>query len=446
MNYLFSKKSFFYSPGRVLAAALVGMICIGTLLLWMPFAHHGPLRFIDALFTAVSASCVTGLLSVPLASFTFTGQCIILALMQIGGLGLVTLMIFLFSFFFELRLSTRNFMAWLFGQDTWSVSYQLILFILLMTCIIEFIGFIGFFSIIYDKYSFGQAVFYALFHAVSAFTTTGTTFLANSEGQLFAYPGLHALTAIIVLVSSVGFMVWQEILLYIVGFKEKKHFHWSLHSKLIISYMGNILAFTTMMFFYLQYAHNVSLPTLVIEFFSALCNAITCSSSGFTTYNVASTHLATVFLIMIISFVSSTPGSTGTDVKITTLALFIAAIRATIRRHSSVTIKGRTIPNDQIFRAMAIFSLSITWIVATAFCLLITDQGWRFIDIIFETFSAFSNLGLSTGITPYLSTLGKFLIILTMMVGRIGTLTLLLSLRKTEKKELHYPEERVLLG
>ena len=150
---------------------------------------------------------------------------------------------------------------------------------------------------------------------------------------------------------------------------------------------------------------------------------------------------------MINSFIGSAPGSTGSGIKITTAAIFIATINASIQGRTAVTIRGRSIMKDQIYKALAIVSLSILWITLVTFCLLITERSWHFLDILLETVGAFTTLGITIGITPYLSLLGKLLIISTMFIGRIGSLTLMIALRnKTDKNEFSYPEERVMIS
>lgn len=446
-NYFLAKKSIFYSPGRIIISALTSITLLGAVLLWMPFSHHGELSFIDALFTATSLTCVTGLLTVPLSSFTFTGHCILLFLMQIGGLGLVTLTIFLISLFFELRLTTRYLTGEMLELESWNASHNLLLFIVSMTLVVEAIGTALVFFIVRNDYPLFTALFYSFFHTVSAYTTTGLSFFENSQKIMPNNLPLLAVTALLVFIGGLGFIVWQEFIFYLQSLKEEKHFHWSLHAKLVVATTILIISFASVMFFYLEYIRGNTDSGIINGILHSLFNGITCRSSGFTTFDIPLIHFATLFLIMIISFIGSSPGSTGSGIKTTTFALFLAAIRATITRRSMVELKGRTIPNEQIFKAMAVLSLSLSWIAVTIFCLLITEQGWRFIDISFEAFSAFSNLGLSTGITPYLSTAGKYTIIITMFIGRIGSLTLLLAFRKQrEKKELQYPEERVIIG
>lgn len=446
MNYsVVLYKSLYSSPGRIIISTLALLILLGAFLLWLPMSHVGPLSFVNALFTATSVTCVTGLLTVPLETFTFTGHCIILFLMQIGGLGLVTLTIFLISLFFELRLTTRHLTGEMLELESWNASHHLLLFIVGMTGLVELVGTAVIFCTVRDCYPWPTALFYSFFHAVSAFTTAGLTFFENDKHIIPYNVPLMCVTAALVFIGGLGFIVWQEICNYIASWREKKHFHWSLHTQLVFSTTFMIVAFATGMFFYLEFLQNGNATLAAAA--NSLFNALSCRSAGVTTFDIPAIHFSTLFLIMIIAFIGSSPGSTGSGIKTTTFALFLAAIRAVISRRSAVELKGRTVPNEQIFKAMAVLSLSLSWVAVTIFCLLITEQGWRFVDITFEAFSAFSNLGLSTGITPYLSTVGKCILIVTMFIGRVGSLTLLLAFKKQrDKKELHYPEERVIIG
>ncbi len=151
---------------------------------------------------------------------------------------------------------------------------------------------------------------------------------------------------------------------------------------------------------------------------------------------------------MFISFIGSAPGSTGSGIKITTFAIFLALLKAAISGKTTVTLQGRTIPLSQVYRSIAIVSIGLGWVLLTTFCLLITEKELTFIEIFFEAMSAFTSLGMSTNITASLSTVGKIFIIASMIVGRIGSFTLILALKLKKKKaaEFSYPEEQVMLG
>jgi len=439
------QKRFFSSPGRAILCSVLFTIMFGALLLSCSWAQRIPISFIDALFTATSATCVTGLMTIPLAAFTTAGQIIILCLIQIGALGLVTLTIFLLSLFVNVGLSTSSMTGEILEVGMIRHPRQMVFFIIIFTIVVEFCGFLILFLMTRHLFPFPQSIFFALFQAVSAFCNAG--FILLPYQIFFSHPGILATTATLVLIGGLGFIVWAEIARYIRSFQEMKHFHLSLHSKLVLATTTFLIAFLGLIIFLLEYVRAFFMHPSLTLVTNTLFNAICLRSAGFTTLDLSAIHLATVFVIMIVAFIGSSPGSVGSGIKTTTFAVFVAAIRATVLRRTWVEIMGRTIPNEQVFKAMAIFSLSLCWVAATIFFLLLTEQGWRFIDIIFEAFAAFSNLGLSTGITPHLSSQGKCIIMISMFIGRIGSLTLLLALRKQRStQEFHYPEESVLMS
>jgi trk system potassium uptake protein len=176
-------------------------------------------------------------------------------------------------------------------------------------------------------------------------------------------------------------------------------------------------------------------------------NAVAYRSVGLTTMDLSSMQSATVFLIMMYSFIGSSPVSTGSGIKVTTFALFLATIRSVINGSMVVNLKRRRIPQDQIFKAMAVLSVCICWVVLSTFFLALAESQSEFINVFFEAVSAFTNLGLASTITPTLSSTGKCIIIMNMFMGRIGILTLMLSLRTSpERVEFHYPEERLMIS
>lgn len=444
-----TRKSFLLSPGRIILGSMLLTIIIGAALLSCNWAHYGTLSLIDSLFTATSATCVTGLLTVPLTSFTTAGQCIILLLMQVGALGLISLTVFLLSLFINLGLSTSHMTGEILEVTNPRHTRSILFFIVIFTAVVELLGALATFFTIHHQYSFAQALFYSLFHAVSSFCNAGIVIFPHAPATtaVMTSPGLMCITSVLVLLGGLGFVVWHEIAHYCMLPSHHKHVHLSLHSKIVFLMTGSLIAFMSTLVFLLEYLHHFlqhpSFSFIIASIFDGIC----LRSAGFTTIEFSAIHLATLFSIMIISFIGSSPGSTGGGIKTTTTAVFLAAIKSTLSRRTWVEIKQRTIPNDQVFKAMAIFALASCWLAMTIFILLLTEQGWRFVDIVSEAFAAFTNLGLSTGITPYLSPKGKLVLASSMLIGRIGSLTLLLAFKRHQAKAgFHYPEERILMG
>lgn len=437
------------SPGRTLLISIIFTIILGALLLALPCSSIGPLSWGDIIFTATSATCVTGLLTVPLSAFTWFGKMIILLLIQIGGLGFITLTVFFMSLFGSVGLGTQHMAGQLLEIEKWRTSKRLIAFIVFFTFITEIIGAVLIFLSIRHDYDVFHSIYYAIFHAISSFCSAGFSIFGTDLRIFQQNIPFLVVTSVLLLIGGLGFITWHEILVMIRSFgRNKRHTHLSLHSKIVLTMTTVIVVFTAVVLWFLErshgFAHLSTYPAIINIFF----NAIAYRSAGFTTLDVSVLHLATFFFIMIVSFIGSSPGSTGSGIKTTTFALFLGAIRAVMLGRSVVEVKKRRIPNEQIFKAMAILSLSLAWIATANFCLLISEEGWRFVDIMFEAFSSFANLGLSVGLTPELSLFGRSLIIISMLIGRIGSLTLILALKRRQDQLLsfNYPEERVLLG
>ena len=229
----------------------------------------------------------------------------------------------------------------------------------------------------------------------------------------------------------------------------KKPHRFSLHSKIILYYSGMLLLITSSLFFFLEYYNTLHTLSFPLKIVNSIFHAISFKSCGFILGNITDFLPATLFFVMLIGLIGSSSGSTGSGFKISTFILFLNSVKAAINGETFVEIFEREIPLDQVFKAIAIISLGLGWILFTTFCLLLTENNWSFLDIFFETVSAFSNVGYSLKGSQTLSQIGKLFIIATMFIGRIGSLTFILGLKlKTRKEttEYSYPEERVMLG
>src|ERR1700733_924326 len=442
-----------FSAGRVILFALFCTILIGACLVSLPIARHVPMAWIDLLFTATSATCVTGLFTVPIAQFTFFGHCVILALIQIGGLGIITLTLFLLSLFLNLGLATQLMAGKLLELESWKNTKKLLVFIIKITFIAEAIGALSLFSVFVQTFPVGKAAFLAIFHAVSFFCSAGITLFDNSL-YLYANNYIVILTAtLLMLTGGIGFITLFEIGDYIAHVKDKKKFpHFSLQSKIILSGALIGILLTAALVYLLERNNAFASLTLTGSILTSFFQAVSFRSTGLLIIPLGGLQLATLFLIMIVSFIGSAPGSTGSGIRTTTMAIYLAVVKAAIEGHTGINIGRRRIAKDQVNKAIAIISLSVFWVIITTFCLLIFIPNWQFLDVFFESVSAFTNLGLSTGITPYLPFIGKILIMCSMIIGRIGSLTLILALRKialrkeASHNELIYPEERIMLN
>lgn len=427
-----------FSPGRFILISFSVAIAISTLLLSLPVsqATPTPIPFIDLLFTATSATCVTGLFTVSLNNFTLFGQSIILILVQIGGLGLITLMLFCMYMIVNVGLATQLMAGQLLEIESWKNVKKILLFIFLVTLIAELIGTFSILATLGTHFSGDNIWFLSLFHAISSFCNAGIPLLYDIMPETMTDPLITGVTTTLMFIGGLGFITWYEIARYIRSLPKKKKYRFSLHSKIILYGSTALLISSVIIFWILERDNILALlngPTTILE---SIFYAVSFKSTGFLLVSPAELRLATLLLIMVIGFIGSSPGSTGSGIKITNFAIFFATIKAAITGRRSVEIKGRRIAKDQVNKAIAIISLGLSWIILITFCLLITEKNLHFIDLLFEATAAFTTLGITTGVTPTLSLIGKIFIIISMIVGRIGSLTLILGIKFKKRRQV----------
>ena len=441
------------SPGRILIASFVFVISMGTLLLSLPISRVVNISFIDLLFTSVASTCVTGLKVVPIYYFSHWGKLVILSLIQIGGLGLMTLSFFMVSLILRMRFSTQIIAGQLLEFESWSKVKNFLSAIISITIITELIGAIALFPTFKNIFPTQKAIFYSIFHSVSAFCNAGISLFENNMADFSRYPFPLTVLSILVVLGGIGFIVWYEVMnlvkKFIKSFKSEKSqiYSLSLHSKIAVGMSAFLILFGTIFFWILEKDNTLRSLGFINKIFNSFFMAATIRCAGFETMNIDELALPTLLIFLILMFIGASPSSTGSGIKTTTFALFIASIVSIVRNRTAIEISGRTIPSDQVYKATAIITLGLGWLLATTFILLITEKSFSFIQVFFEATAAFSTSGLSTGITPYISSIGKFILMISMIVGRIGSLTLILALiRKKEKPLYSYPEERIIIG
>lgn len=438
-----------FSPGRVILSTIILAIFLGTFFLWLPIARTKPIALIDLFFTATSATCVTGLFTIPLSDFTFFGHVILLVLIQLGGLGLVTMTLFLLSLFLDVGMATQHMAGQLLEVSTWKQIKRLLIFTIVSALIFELLGTALLYPLFKGSISSGKALFYSFFYAISSFCNAGISIFPSFAAPIAHPMLLLTITGALILFGGLGFITMYEMLRYTAAQVSDKRFRLSLHTRIILYVTAVTLVIGTLLFVILEHKNTLAGLSPLRQAITALFHVISFRSTGFSTISPHNMQLATLFVIMGLAFIGSAPGSTGSGIKLTTVALFLATVKAAITGRTSVEIQGRTLPKDLVYKSIAIVFLSMAWIALTTFCLLISESNWLFLDLLFEATSAFTNLGLSTSNTALLSPVGKILICLSMIIGRVGSLTLVLALKirkRNEPTEFTYPEERVMLG
>lgn len=432
-------------PSHSVFLSLCAAICIGTTLLALPICQAKSIHFIDLFFTATSLTTVTGLLTVPLDNFTTFGHCIMLFLMQIGGLGLMTMSLFLMSLFVDLGLYTQILASEILAIQSFKDTKRILLFIVKLTFACEFIGaIITFFVIRYD-YTFKRAIFLSIFHSVSSFCNVGLSLFAHDSISYHNNILMTMTTTLLLLFGCLGFVTWHELLKYYRQWHGHPKISWN--TQIVLITFLTSMAVTMLLFWMLERNNTLMNLSAVQTFFNMMLIGVGTKSAGFLPVDINFIQPATILLLAMTAFIGAAPSSTGGGIKTGAFAIFLAVIRSTIYGRSHIEIKGRTIARDQVYKALAIISLACSWILIITFCLLITEHTYGFMDVLLETVSAFANNGISTGITKWLTVTGKLFIMATMIVGRIGALTLIIGMRRSsDTKNFSYPEERVILG
>lgn len=432
-------------PAYSVLLSLCITICLGVIILNLPICHKKTIDLLDLLFISTSLTTVTGLLTINLNDFTTIGHCVMLILMQIGGIGLMTMSLCLMSLFVDLGLYTQILASELLSIQSFKDTKKILLFIIKLTAACEIIGAIIIFFIIRHDYSFKRAVFLSIFHSVSSFCNVGLSLFAHDSISYNNNIFMSMTTTLLLLFGNLGFVIWDEFIKYIRQWNRHPRLSWN--SKISIKTFFYSMAVTIILFWLLERNNTLVNMSNIQTFFNLLVMGIGTKSAGFMPVDINYVKPATLLLLIITAFIGSNPSSTGGGIKTGAFAIFIAVIRATIQGTSHVNISGRSIAHDQIYKALAIISLACSWIIVISFCLLITEQTYGFMDIFVETISAFSNNGISTGITKWLSPIGKLCITVTMIIGRIGALTIIIGMRRSSDiKNFSYPEERIILG
>lgn len=431
------------NPSKMLVGSFLSMVAIGALLLSLPFATKtGTSDFLTALFTSASATCVTGLVVADTAAhWSIWGQIIILLLIQIGGLGLMTFVTY-FIIILGRRLNLKQKMVLQFALNRSSMAdlADIIRYLLVFSIIFELAGTLILFLHWLPTMGTGQAFWYALFHSVSAFNNAGFDLFGNFN-SLQAFTGdivVNLTLSILFITGSLGFFVVYELLQY------RRSGRLSLHSRLVLFGTLLLLVLGMGVILLLEYNHALaSLPwsdkILASYFLSA---TRTC---GFSTIEVSSTLLTTQVLLMGLMFIGGAPGSTSGGIKVTTLLLLAMTIWSVFSGRKDVEISKRRIAPEDVSRTITVVSISVMVIFLGVLGLSV--QHHDFLKVVFEVVSATGTVGLSLGLTQSLTPIGQLIIVMIMLFGRLGPVTLGLAMAYHPQNSLiRYPEDRIMIG
>jgi len=451
-------------PAQVLVAGFASLILAGALLLNLPIAtvERESMGFLNALFTATSAVCVTGLVVVDTGTFFSTfGQVVILLLVQFGGLGIMTMATLIFLLMGKkIMLRERVVMQEALNEFNLQGVVRLTKSIILTTLIIQSIGAVILSTRFIPIYGIGQGIYFSIFHSIAAFCNAGFDLIGGFRSLTpFANDPVIVLTigALIVL-GGLGFSVLLEV------YHRRRFRTMSLHTKVALFVTAILIVFGAVFFYVVESGnpYTIGNPALTIpgRVLSALFQSIVSRTAGFNTIDQNSMTDASKFMTIILMFIGASPGSTGGGIKTTTIGVVVLMILSVIKNKEDIVIFEKRLGNGISYRALTIMLISLVLVSAITMALIMSEvqraqaggdigEQFSFINMLFEAVSAFGTVGLSTGVTPYLSHASRIALILTMFAGRVGPLTLALALAQNSNRSranIRYPEDKLMVG
>ncbi|MFC6274265.1 TrkH family potassium uptake protein [Levilactobacillus tangyuanensis] len=440
----------FDTLSKKMVAGFLLLITIGTILLSLPMATATGMHtsFINVIFTATSATCITGLTVVNTAAhWTVFGQVVILGLAEVGALGYMTFAVLLFNIMRRnLDLSTQLMVKESLNLENLSDTKSVMKYVVRLSAIFQFGGAVLLAFDFVPRFGWQRGLYVSLYHAVMSFCNAGFDVFGNSLMGFRRDSYLLIVTMVLIVAGGLGFLVWRDLLLY----HDRKRL--SLNSRLTLVTTGSLFVAGFLVLFVTE--HNLAIfqdSSWLERTINTLFLSVTPRTAGLMTFPTTSLHAGTLFILMILMFVGGTPGSTAGGIKTTTFGVLMLQSIAQLRGKKDVEFSHRRFSQANINRAlMLVFLASV--VIATATLILTQTENipreFGLEYIVFEVLSAFGTVGLSLGLTPHLTVIGKLVIMLLMFIGRVGIFTSLYSLSKRQAKvnQIRYPEENILIG
>ena len=448
MQYKFNK-GFKLNPMQILSLGFLLIILIGGILLSLPISSSTGeyTSFIDAVFTSTSAVCVTGLVTVDTGThWNLFGQTVIMLLIEIGGLGFMSFTT-LIAILLGKKITLRERLILQNAMNTFNIQgvVKMVKYILLFTISIQAIGALIFCTQLIPEYGLGKGLFYSIFHSISAFCNAG--FDVFGGGVSLTTHNTNALViltaAALIIIGGLGFGVWTEL------YNVKRIRRFSVHTKIVLLVTGFLVIGGTILMLLFEYNNPETIAAMnggekVLNSFFA---AVTPRTAGFNSISTSGMTSAGKFLTMILMMIGGSPGSTAGGIKTTTVGVLILTVICVIKRREDTEVFSKKISKDLVYKAFTLFFIGSGLVIVVSLILSFTEAEASFTAILYETVSAFGTAGLTIGLTPNLSIIGKVLIMMMMYIGRVGPLTVVLSLTKEKiRSGIKYPEGKILIG
>lgn len=451
MNGLFERHRYHrLNQVQYIALGFFFIILAGSLILTLPIASQSGewTPFLDSMFTATSATCVTGLVVYD----TFThwnvfGQLVILLLIQIGGLGFITVGVgFSMAFRRRIGLRQRDLLKESINAMEIGGIVKLSRKIFIGTALCEGVGALLLATRFIPEFGLVKGIYYSIFHAISAFCNAGFDLMGGQQpyASFTAYatdPVINITLMLLIIVGGLGFVVWSDVV--------SKRFRWKnycLHTKMVISVTLLLIFGGALFLFLFEQGGTISGMSTGDQILASLFGSVTARTAGFNTVDTGALQPESKLLTIALMFIGGSPGSTAGGVKTTTIAVILIYVVSNLRGESGCNVFHRRIGDEVIKRASMVFCLNL-FLGLTSVTLILATSNLRMSDVLFEVYSAISTVGMTTGITRDLNVVGRIVIIILMYCGRIGSMTFALSLvAKPEAKGLSLPEEKVTIG
>ncbi|KXS38994.1 MAG: trk system potassium uptake protein TrkH [Halomonadaceae bacterium T82-2] len=432
------------SPPEILLFGFALLSGFGTLLLWLPISATVPLNWHEALFTATSAVTVTGLSVTQTADLTLFGQWVVLCLIQVGGLGFMTFAaLTLVLMGMRLPLYQRNLVKESLNHTSFSELMTLVRLVVVFALVAEATGTLLLALSWVPRFGWSHGLWVSLFHAVSAFNNAGFSIWPDSLTSFVASPLVNLVISGLFIVGGLGFAVIAELLEW------RRTRRLTLHARIVLQATFWLSLIGMLAVLALEWRNPATLgglDSIGAKLQAAWFQAVTPRTAGFNTLDTGSLTDPTALLTMLLMFIGAGSGSTASGIKVTTFVVLLLVARAFIRGNSQPVAFNRSIPQETVIKAVAVALAGMLLIFTCLFLLTVTEPGKSFLDLAFESVSAFGTVGLSRGVTPDMSAGGQLTLIVTMLLGRVGPLSLGYLMSTQRDKGLRYARGSVQIG
>ncbi|CDG01953.1 Putative Potassium uptake protein, TrkH family [Clostridium chauvoei JF4335] len=441
------KKEIKLNGVQILALGFLTVIFLGAIILSLPIssANRESTSFLDSLFTSTSAVCVTGLVTLNTsAHWSVFGQTVIMMLIEIGGLGFMSFTT-LIAIVIGKRITLRERLVMQEAMNTFSIQglVSMVRYVFGFTFAVQLFGALLMSTQFIPKYGLKTGIFYSIFHSISAFCNAGFDLFGNS---LVGYSDNIVIILVIsalIIIGGIGFTVWLEIYHYKSGKRLTVHAKIVILMSVVLVFGGAILMFI----FECRNPETLAGMNFKDKVLNAFFASVTPRTAGFNSISINGMTMAGKFLTILLMFIGGSPGSTAGGLKTSTFGIIILTVISVIKGREDTEVFGRRFAKELVYKAFALLFIGVGLIIVVTMMLSYTEVGATFMDLLYETTSAFGTVGLTTGLTPNLSNIGKVLIMLMMYFGRVGPLTVALALtRKRKKTGYKYPEGKILIG